>query len=939
MQLKHILRNARENGLVLSLIATLSLAGCGGSSGGNNNNNGNGPGANTIAGTAATGVPIVGQVVAIDKNGNKFFATSSATGAYTVDVAGPPAGVAPFILSITGMAGGKAVTLNSVATGAGQTVNITPLTDLIVSTAAGQPGGAALATLCASADQTACKAALTAATTGTNLSAAVTAVTNMIHPLNLTDINPLTGPLTAGSGAGMDAVLDAILVTPAPDQGAMATVTLISVPGQQLGTVTLPATAGGTATSSTVTPPPSSLTDAAKATTALAEIRTCLASFNALYPASMTTPPTATQVSPFLDTTFTLGGGDQAGWVWMFTHKATADAGTNGGFAIPGLTITAAGFSPFDFTAQPSGTLLTTTPALSSTTAWVGINIGGTSNGGFGNFKMIKGTAYAGCPGGWKMAGTGHIEVHMHARISKNAMGGTPTYSRQLPLHVNTTVAEAAGIGSIKVHGPGLSAYDSAKATGVGTATDITLVTPAVPTPPTVQPPTMQIQGAQVGWDEAIPSCQDLRLDGSSLTGTPCYDDTAVAPGAVYTYTAYDGADPNTAAVLYAFPFQINAVPLSRAFAQANDKDLFAQNITVTPGSIGALYPATAGAPLDGIIKLSYTQSNVYGAVTNNCGVGFNDASGTIFQAEQNADGLPTQQTSCTFTTAGLNSGSLAVPAVMFAGDGYVNVGNKVLGNQAGSIQPFAAGVAPAQNQNIVGSWYGLTQLGAPDTTAILTFFADGTYMQSQSVSYGAGQWPGVEQGTYTWDSNLALFSTGGCPVVENNGDAGLSNATTAGTGVCGATMGTVTVNGNTATFRYNEGNVPTTLTLYRVVNATNPGVGTWTNMKVNGVSALTGNSLIYTFFANGDYMQSQSVAAGTAIGLEYGTFTLNPANGAFAAACPTVDTNGAGGVSNATGTSCTAGTTAMNATVTVSGNTLSVAVPGTTYTFDRVMP
>jgi hypothetical protein len=109
--------------------------------------------------------------------------------------------------------------------------------------------------------------------------------------------------------------------------------------------------------------------------------------------------------------------------------------------------------------------------------------------------------------------------------------------------------------------------------------------------------------------------------------------------------------------------------------------------------------------------------------------------------------------------------------------------------------------------------------------------------------------------------------------------------------------------------------------------------------MKVNGVSALTGNSLIYTFFANGDYMQSQSVAAGTAIGLEYGTFTLNPANGAFAAACPTVDTNGAGGVSNATGTSCTAGTTAMNATVTVSGNTLSVAVPGTTYTFDRVMP
>ena len=53
------------------------------------------------------------------------------------------------MLSITGTAGGKQVTLNSIATAAGQTVNITPLTDLIVSTASGQPGGANLAALCA----------------------------------------------------------------------------------------------------------------------------------------------------------------------------------------------------------------------------------------------------------------------------------------------------------------------------------------------------------------------------------------------------------------------------------------------------------------------------------------------------------------------------------------------------------------------------------------------------------------------------------------------------------------------------------------------------------------------------------------------------------------------------------------------------------------------
>jgi hypothetical protein len=64
--------------------------------------------------------------------------------AFTVNVAGM---TAPFILTITGTSGGQLVTLNSIATAAGQTVNITPLTDLIVSTAAGQPGGSAFASL------------------------------------------------------------------------------------------------------------------------------------------------------------------------------------------------------------------------------------------------------------------------------------------------------------------------------------------------------------------------------------------------------------------------------------------------------------------------------------------------------------------------------------------------------------------------------------------------------------------------------------------------------------------------------------------------------------------------------------------------------------------------------------------------------------------------
>jgi hypothetical protein len=200
----------------------------------------------------------------------------------------------------------------------------------------------------------------------------------------------------------------------------------------------------------------------------------------------------------------------------------------------------------------------------------------------------------------------------------------------------------------------------------------------------------MQGQGSSFYGDrEEIQSCQDLAVT-TAPAGTPCYDETAVAPGAVFKWTVY-----GPSGVLYAFPYQVNAVPLSKAFAQANDKDLFPQNISAAPKGVAALNAAAAGiavgAPLDGIIKFTYTVSNVYGAVTNDCGFGATDASNNyILRAEQNADGLPAQQTSCTFTTDGLDDGSLAKPAVPFGGNGsYMSVSNKVLGNAVVSNLAF----------------------------------------------------------------------------------------------------------------------------------------------------------------------------------------------------------------------------------------------------------
>lgn len=685
------IRSSAWLGISTTILATI-LAGCGGGGGGAANT--------TLTGTAATGAPIVGQVVAIDANGQQFSATTSATGAYTVNVAG---GTAPFILTVVGTSGGRAVTLTSVATASGQTVNITPLTDLIVSTAAGQPGGATLATLCTStvpADKALCKTALTAAATPAKLDAAVTAVTSMIAPLNTTNINPLNGAFTA-NGTGLDAVLDAILVTPAASQGAMATVTLIAVPGAagNLGTVTLPPQPGGTASTAPITPAGANVTAAINANTVLAEIRACTASMNALYPANMTAAPTAQQLDPFVDASFSMGGQITRA---AFITKGTT-LGSAGGFAAPGLSLPILGLSQFSSTQQANAAAVVITsspvsasPAVIGTTAWVKMDAEA-AGGGQMDFKVVKNAAYTGCPGGWKVAGSGHITPHMNARIVKSNFGSIQ-YTSERAFHLNTNNAVAESISSIVVSGPGLRVYAPATATGVGAAAPITLVTPS----PSTGSVTMTIQGNNM---EAINSCQYLLANQTlfpATTGTPCYDETAVAPGAVYVWEVHGGynnnpalnAAPGAGPVMYAFPFQISAAPLARAFVLANAANLFPQSITATPQGTAALNSAAAGfatnAALDGVIRFNYTQSAVYGALINHCGIGVTDAgNATTLQAEISAVG---QQTSCTFTTGGLNSSlnGLLKPAAPFGGAAsYMLVSNKVLGNAAVSMQPY----------------------------------------------------------------------------------------------------------------------------------------------------------------------------------------------------------------------------------------------------------
>jgi hypothetical protein len=666
----------------------------------------------TVTGTAAIGAPIAGSVVAVDINGKVSpAATTSALGAFTVNIAGM---TAPFILTITGTAGGQLVTLNSIATTAGQTVNITPLTDLIVSTAAGQPGGSALASLCAPVAgvvPAGCTAALAAATPA-KLSAAVAAVTEMIKPINAAGTDPLTGAFVA-NGTGMDALLDKILVAPAEAQGAMATVTLIAT-STALGTVTLPAAAGGAATIPAATPPSAeNLAKATAAATVLPEIRACLAAFSALYPATGFVVPSAATVTHFIDSSFSLGATvNQADIVDVLSNASD--------IAVPGLSLDSPGLSPLDMSPLTTAEIATLTSATSNSltrvadfvaarnaagrgaiaftagvpsSAWVKIRVSG--DAGMANWKMVKTTDTAGCPGGWKIAGTGHVEMHMNARISRNIEPAGNTFSREWAFHISKDdlLAENPAITRIDVRGGGLTTYGDFKTNG-SLATKLQLI---LPTGLDSYMRVADSTGAASGFygnAEALQSCQDLAtispVPSTLIVTTPCIDETKVAPGKLSVWTLKTADGP-----VIAFPFQINAVPLSKEFAKANQADLFPTITSVTPAAHAAV---PAGTLLDNLVTFNYTQSAVYGSRMDNCSLRLADAAGNqLLYAEQNAMG---RETSCTFKTSGLNAHGSNVPMpgnpseslFQYTGtpaSGRIGVAASVLGNMATSSQAY----------------------------------------------------------------------------------------------------------------------------------------------------------------------------------------------------------------------------------------------------------
>ena len=123
--------------LLCTMAAALIISGCGG---GSSSGSGTTPTTNdsaTISGTAAAGAPVSGFVGARDATGQTLNTNIEADGSFQLDLSGLDT---PVLLYASGIAGGNAYQMLSVAFAddLNGTTNITPLTDLIVGNAVGR---------------------------------------------------------------------------------------------------------------------------------------------------------------------------------------------------------------------------------------------------------------------------------------------------------------------------------------------------------------------------------------------------------------------------------------------------------------------------------------------------------------------------------------------------------------------------------------------------------------------------------------------------------------------------------------------------------------------------------------------------------------------------------------------------------------------------------
>jgi hypothetical protein len=509
----------------------------------------------TFGGVVASGSAVANNPgYALDAvTGTQIPFTTEANGTYSVDVFGY---TGPFLLRVLGVStGGTPVDLYSLAaaatSAAGTTVNVTPLSDLVLGYAAGVTTANLEATC--TGNLPACPALLNGILTSLTpansaVVAAIPASVWAAFGITPATFNAITTQF-AITHTGVDGLLDALSIVPPETTGASYAVTLVGATPTTLATIPTSGTAGTEGGAPVASPAPTTAVVAQTSNVAAVEgeIQAFFAQVSALF---ATAQPTAAQVAALLAPSFLNDGANAA------TYSADIATGNPVGYTITGGSV-----APYS-SAQFTGTIDTLPPPAISydanncvTSIWVYVSDSTVADQ---LVDTIPTTNAAGtCTGGtWLFAGNGRTyasalnPVFTQVQTELSASGATYAVGLKLSTQSNQTPdnpAATAPYSYVAIGGNGITTVgaDQGEQADIGY---LLLGPPPVPPAPAILSVVNVILNTTTTQNDpyysgssVLQSCATILASGSDVysSGTPCYDANLVA-GSDYAIVFYD---------------------------------------------------------------------------------------------------------------------------------------------------------------------------------------------------------------------------------------------------------------------------------------------------------------------------------------------------------------------------------------------------------------
>jgi hypothetical protein len=363
----------------------------------------------TLTGTAAAGAPIIGTVTIKDSTTPTALTRTvsiEADGKYTVDVSGLKA---PYMVRADGNVSGNEIHLYSACTSGdiGGTINITPLTDLIVANIAGS--------LAKTYFDNGSFSGLTPAQLATQSDALKSKLLPILAAIGVSDSIDLLRASFSADHTGLDAVLDTVKVT---TDTTTNVATITNIINQEKITSNLSGTYAGTLTNAGVT---SGVGD-------LQAISAVFKQFSALFATKLPSDTNPDLLALFDQATFLQEGGDLESLLSQITTGADMIGVAFANVSIRSID-TKNGTAVVDFTVIQNGVVQQDAPK-----SWF----------------MIKGS-----DGKWLMQGDQRIA---YVAISSSARYDTKSSLIQTGLKIDIEDKNGRGITSAVVTGKGLSA-------------------------------------------------------------------------------------------------------------------------------------------------------------------------------------------------------------------------------------------------------------------------------------------------------------------------------------------------------------------------------------------------------------------------------------------------------------------------------------------------